>query len=146
MADIKTIRTAIMTTLETGISGIKCYRYVPENAVVLPAIVVQPVNADFDTSFGRGTDSMSFMLLMLVSYNSLEVAQDALDPYLSGAGAKSIRQCIWNNKSLGLDGDVNAHISRMYDYGMRFSGDYQGHGHEQLGARLMMDVYTRGTV
>lgn len=146
MADIKTIRSAIMTTLETGISGLKCYRNIPENALVLPAVIVQPTDADFDVAFGRGTDQLDFVLLVLVAYNHLEVAQDNLDPYLSGSGSKSIRQCVWNNKSLGLDGDVNAHVSRMYDYGRRFNGEGQGQAIEQLGARLHLAVYTRGNV
>ncbi|MFI6737440.1 hypothetical protein ACIBI9_31330 [Nonomuraea sp. NPDC050451] len=135
-----------MNTIQTGIPGIKCYRNIPENALVLPAVIVQPVTADFDVAFGRGTDQIDFTLLVLVAYNHLEVAQDNLDPYLSGSGSKSIRECIWNNKTLGLEGDVNAHISRMYDYGKRYNGEGQGQAIEQLGARLDLVVYTRGTV
>lgn len=146
MADIKTIRTAIMTTIETGIPGVKCYRNVPENALVLPAVIVQPFTSDFDMAFGRGTDQIDFVLLVLVAYNHLEVAQDNLDPYVSGSGSKSIRECIWNNKSLGLEGSVNAHVSRMYDYGKRYNGEGQGQAIEQFGARLDLVVYTKGMV
>lgn len=142
MADLMTIRAAIIDTLEAGIPGLKGYKTIPENALVLPAVVVQPLNSDFTVAFGRGTDESNFVLLVLVSYNHLEVAQTNLDPFVSGSGEKSIRQCIWNNRSLGIGAD--AHIGRMYDYGMRFEGDYQGRSHEQLGARLSMTVYTKG--
>lgn len=144
MSYLKQIRTAIKTTIESGIPGLKCYDKIPENALVLPAVVVQPVNTDFTKAMGRGVDQTDFMLLVLVAYNNLEVAQDNLDPFVESTGPQSIRECIWNNRSLGIN--VDAHIHRMFDYGMRFEGDYMGRGHEQLGARLAMTVYHRGTV
>lgn len=145
MATLKQIRYAIQSTIENGIAGIKCYDKIPENAKVLPAVIVQPDMADFVMAMGRGTDQYNFTLLVLVSYNHIETAQDNLDPYVTGSGSKSIRQCIWDNKTLGLEGDVNAHVSRMFDYGMRFTPDSVGGSHEQLGARLSLVVYTRGT-
>lgn len=145
MATLKQIRTGIKTTIETGISGVKCYDKVPQNALVLPALIVQPVRASFVEAMARGVDRYDFTLIMLVAYNHLETAQDNLDPYVTGYGEKSIRQCIWNTKDLGLDGSVNAHIDEMYDYGDRFAPDTQGRATEQLGARFNLIVYTRGT-
>jgi hypothetical protein len=145
VATLKEIRNAVKATIEDGISGIKCYDKIPENAKVLPAVIVQPEMADFDMAMGRGTDQYNFTLIVLVSYNHIETAQDNLDPYITGSGSKSIRQCIWANKTLGLDGDVNAHVNRMFDYGMRFTPDSVGGSFEQLGARLGLIVYTRGT-
>lgn len=145
MATLKEIRTAVKTTIEAGISGIKCYDKIPENALVLPAVIVEPDMASFTEAMGRGTDRYDFTLIMLVAYNHLETAQDNLDPYVTGYGPKSIRQCIWDAKDLGLNGDVNAHISQMYDYADRFAPPTQGRATEQLGARLSLIVYTRGT-
>ena len=144
MALLGTIREAIMTTIESNISGVKCYPRIPENALVLPAVIVQPEMANFVEAMGRGTDRYDFTLLVLVGYNHLESAQDNLDPLVSGHGSKSIRQCIFQNRNLGIEGDVNATVDRMFDYAVRFSPDTQGRATEALGARLTMIVYTRG--
>ena len=144
MATLKEIRQAIMVTIEGNISGVKCYKNIPENALVLPAVIVQPDMADFHVAMARGTDQYDFTLLVLVGYNHLESAQDNLDPFISGSGVKSIRQCIFNDKTLGIAGDIDATVSRMFDYGMRFSPDSQGRGTESLGARLALTVFTRG--
>lgn len=145
MATLKEIRQAIMTTLEANLSGVKCYKNIPENALVLPAVIVQPNMADFIVAMNRGTDTYEFTLLVLVGYNHLESAQDNLDPLVTGSGNKSVRQCIFLNKDLGIEGDVNATVTRMFDYGMRFSPDTQGRATEALGARLALTVHTRGT-
>src|SRR5690606_20782828 len=120
-----------------------CYRYIPENALVLPAIIVEPEMASFVEAMGRGTDRWDFTLLVLVGYNHLESAQNNLDPFVSGHGNKSIREVIFQNKTLGLE-NVNATVERVYDYGMRFAPDTQGRATEALGARLGLTVYTRG--
>lgn len=143
MTTLKQIRNAIKSTIEAGIPELKCYDKIPENARVLPAVIVEPDNADFDVAMGRGTDQYNFTLIVVVQYNHIEVAQDNLDPFITGTGSKSIRQCIWNNRKLGLDG-VDAHVSRMYNYAMRFTPDSVGGAFEQLGARLGLIVYTRG--
>jgi hypothetical protein len=145
MATFKQIREAISTTLEANIAGMKCYPLIPQNAFVLPATIVLPTDSDYAVAMGRGTDQYNFVLLVLVSYNHLESAQDNLDPFVAGSGEKSVRECIFLNRDLGYPNDINAHVGRMWDYGMRFSPDTQGRATEALGARLALTVYTRGT-
>lgn len=144
MAELWSIRAAVKTTLEANITGIKVYPHLPEIATVLPAVLVEPEHSDFHMAMGRGTDSHDLTLLVLVSYNELETAQRNLDPYVSGSGASSIREVIWNNRDLGVEG-WNATVGAMFDYGIRFKGNYQGRGHEQIGARLSLTVLTRGS-
>lgn len=143
MADLLSIRNALRDTIQTNIPSLKVYPVIPENPNTLPCVVVQPTDSDFHMAMGRGTDQQDFILLVLVSYNDLTVAQTNLDPYVSGSGAKSIRECIFNYRNLGVEG-WQATISQMFDYGLRFKGEYMGRGHEQLGARLRMTVYTSG--
>jgi hypothetical protein len=139
MASLGQIRKAFKTTIEANIPGIKVYDRLPESAHVLPCICVYPIDIDFNGAFARGLDIHQFELIVLVSYNDLEVAQSNLDPFISGSGSKSIRACLWDNKTLGLE-NCNASISRMGDYGSRF----QGAGVEHLGAKLYMTVHTKG--
>lgn len=139
MAGLAAIRDAIKTTIEAGIASVHVYDTVPDASAVLPAVVVIPTNANFNVTFGRGTDTWEFDLLVLVSYNDPDIAQDQLDELVTGAGSKSIRQAIFANKTLGL-ANTDAHIPSMDDYGSRF----EEAGIAHIGARLHMTVLTRG--
>lgn len=140
MSSLGAIRTAIKTTIEAQISGLKCYDNVADATNVLPAVVVMPFTSDFEKAMGRGTDQWSFDLLVLVSSGDLTIGQKSLDDYVSGAGTKSIREKIFQNKTLGLS-DVDAHVSQMLEYGMRFTNAEVPH----IGARLRLEVFTSGT-
>lgn len=139
MASLSTIRDAIKTTLESAIGGLSVYDTVPE-ASNLPAIVVVPNMASFDVAMGRGVDTWEFDLAVLVSFSDADIAQDSLDDYVTGAGPKSVRQAIFNNKTLGLT-DANAHVHEMSDYGSGFEMAKVQH----IGAKLRLVVHTKGT-
>jgi hypothetical protein len=139
LSSLSTIRAAVKSTLETAIQSLRVYDTVPE-AVELPAVVVQPTNADFDVAMGRGTDTWTLELLVLVSWGDSDLAQNALDDYISGAGDSSIREAIFNNRGLGLT-DCDAHVRDLTSYGVRFQAAQIDH----VGAVLTMTVHTRGT-
>src|SRR5690606_7059746 len=140
MATLGEIREAIKETLEENIPGIKCYRYIPENALVLPAIIVEPEMASFVEAMGRGTDRWDFTLLVLVGFNHLESAHDDLVPFVSVHGNKSIREVISENKTLCLD-DANPTDEHVYDYGMPTAQDIPECFIEGEGARRRLTVY-----
>ena len=139
MSSLSAIRLAIKDVIEAGIETLRAYDTVPE-AIELPAVVVEPATSDFQVSMGRGTDQWIFKIIVLVSWSDSEIAQNALDEYVSGAGASSIRQVIFNTRTLGLPG-TDAHISGMSEYG---SG-HPAAGVDHVAAVLDMVVYTTGT-
>lgn len=139
MAGLEAIRDAIKTTIEAGIPTLHCYDTVPE-ATNLPAVVVAPTAADFDVTMGRGTDTWTFTLAVLVQSLDADLGQDRLDALVTGAGATSIRQCIFNARSLGL-ANVDAHVSAMSGYG----GTFESAGANHIGATLTLNVHTTGT-
>lgn len=139
MASLSEIRDAVKTTLESAIEGLTAYDTVPEVSN-LPAAVVVPLTADFDVAMGRGTDTWEFDIPVLVSFTDADIAQDSLDDFVTGAGGKSIRQAVFQNKTLGLS-DVDAHISEMSDYGSSF----EMASVQNIGAKLHLIVYTKGT-
>lgn len=139
MSSLQTIRGAVKETLETAIESLRVYDTVPE-AVELPAAVVQPTAADFDVAMGRGTDTWTFDLLILVSWGDSELAQNSLDDYVTGAGVNSVREAIFQARSLGLT-DSDAHVREMTSYGVRF----QAASIDHVGAVLTLVVHTRGT-
>lgn len=140
MSTLAGIRDAIKTTIETAVPELHVYDTVPDAANVLPCVIVIPFTADYVVAMGRGLDTWELDLLVLTSTSDMEIRQDDLDAYVSGSGARSIRQAIFNARTLGL-ANTDAHISQMIEYGARFMvADF-----DHLGARLRLVVHTTGT-
>jgi hypothetical protein len=138
MASLLQLRDAIQSTLAT-ITGLRVHDTIPD-VTNPPAVVVYPTDADFNVAMGRGVDTWSFSLYVLVSAAVTRTGQDALDAYVTGAGSSSIRAAVFANRSLGLS-NVDAHVSRMTNYGAKFEGAHIDH----IGAVLHLTVTTTGT-
>lgn len=139
MSTVSEIRTAIGTTLSGAITDLQVYRTVPD-AVLNPGLVVMPNSADFTVAMGRGLDTWTFSLYVLASFSEPELGQNALDKLVAGSGPRSIRQVVFQNRSLGLP-DVDAHISGMSGYG----GQFEAAQIEHIGAILTLEAHTSGT-
>jgi hypothetical protein len=139
MASLQSIREAIRATIIANLSGVEVYDTVPDVTVV-PAVVVWPDIADFNVAMGRGYDRWEFDLYVLASRGVADEGQNALDGYISGAGSTSIRQVIWQNRTLGLAG-TDAYVARMSRYGGSFDTAQVPH----IGAVLQLVVTTPGT-
>lgn len=114
MASVSDVRTGIKTTLEAAISGLTVHSKMSGVANV-PAVVVQPVEADFEVAMGRGLDAWTYDLIVLTSRADDANSQEKLDEYVDGGGSKSVRSAIFSNNTLGL-ANTNAHISGMSGY------------------------------
>jgi hypothetical protein len=139
MATLNAIRDAIKTTLKANLPGVHIYDNVPDVQEV-PCVIVLPIMADFTVAFARGSDTWQFDLVVSVSRVDVQDGQEQLDKYVSGSGAKSIRQIIFNNPTLGL-ADTDAHIKSMKGYG----GNFDTAGNNYVGALLRLVVVTSGT-
>jgi hypothetical protein len=142
VSSLQQIRDAIKTTVGNAIAALTPYDTIP-GAPVLPALAVMPApseTADFVVSMGRGTDTWRFDLVVLVSARDEDLAQDDLDGFISGAGAFSIRQAIWNARTLGL-ADCNAHVSGVTGYNLAYTVCSIDH----VAATLRLVVHTSGT-
>jgi hypothetical protein len=139
MASLEAIRDAIASTLD-GLGNLTPYATV-RDAANLPAVIAIPTEADFDVAMGRGVDTWTFDLLVLVSIREMRIAQNELDGFVTGAGSNSIRQAIFNNRSLGLSDGTDAHVAGMREYGSQYQLAKVGH----VGAKLQLVVHTKGT-
>lgn len=127
MSSLAAIRDAIKTTIGDNITGLRGHDTIPD-AISPPAFVVVPVDADFAVAMSRGTDTWFFDLLVLVSRAATRSGQNALDAYVTGAGASSIRQVIFQNRTLGLT-DTTAHVASVSKYDFTYTVgaiDYAG--------------------
>lgn len=139
MASLAQIRTGLKTTIEAAVTGMFGYNQVPEVAN-LPAFVVVPRETDFVVAMGRGVDTYEFDVIVMVSRRDDGLAQTDLDAYITGAGASSLRQAIFNAPTLGLAG-THAHVYRMESYGATWEVAEINH----VGAALKVRVTTTGT-
>jgi hypothetical protein len=145
MSSLTQIRNAVKTTLEANVTGLKCYARV-EVVNAIPtggcAVVVAPAAIDFLVAMKRGTDTYAFDLMVMVAAADLDLAQQILDGFVTGAGSTSIRQAVFNAKTLGL-ADCDAHVAGMVEgsYGGRFASAAIDH----VGATLGLIVHTTGT-
>jgi hypothetical protein len=139
MPSVSQLRAAIEATVSANIDGLHVYATVPE-AANLPALIVRPSAADFQVAMGRGADKWEFDLYVLCPSTIAQIAQDDLDELVTGAGARSLRQVIFQNRTLGL-ANTEAYVTNMTDYG----GQFEAAGVEHIGAVLKLVAYTTGT-
>ena len=99
MASISEIRKALATNLGT-IKGLRTYDYVPDSANV-PFGFAEYQSTDFDTTFGRGLDTLSFTVTVVVGRVSDRVGQANLDGFASSSGKSSVKSAIESDKTLG---------------------------------------------
>lgn len=140
MAGLKEIRDGVKATVDANVDGLQAYAKV-EDIVNLPALLVLPVESNFNVAFGRGSDTYQIDLFVMVSRVVPRVGQNSLDAFVTGAGPQSIRQAIFNNRTLGLADGTEAHVSGMSRYG----GTFPAASIEHIGAALRLVVTTPGT-
>lgn len=119
MPTLKNVRTAIKSTLESAITGLKVYERVPAG-VVVPAVLIVPALADYLVVHGNAGTGWEFDLVVLAPSADEDVAQDILDDYVDARGSKSIVAVICASPALGRS-DCYATVRRMSNYGIRYT-------------------------
>jgi hypothetical protein len=96
-----------------SITGLHGYAYAPDN-IVTPCAYPIPTGIEYETH-GRGFDRHNLDVMVLSSTQNDAAGQASLDQFI-GAGAASIRNAIWADKTLG--GVVaDCVVLRVRDYG-----------------------------
>lgn len=140
MASILTLRAQLVARLRAGYpTGIQIYPRNPD-LVVCPAIVVVPSPGDFvgfDTTMGRGSDDIYFVVKVLVDTADSDTAQKRLDEFIDTAGTTSIKAVVDHNGSAGGPGDF-AMTRKASSY-----GDVEHNGQVYFGAEFLVEVRVR---
>jgi hypothetical protein len=139
MASVSAIRDGLADRLGT-IPGLRVSDTVP-GQVSTPAVIIKPGARGrdaivFDQTFGRGSDALTFSVMVLVSTASDRTAQDALDAYLAGEGEMSVKEAIEEEDTLGQIVSF-AHVTGVREYGLVEYG-----GVHYLGADFTIEVTT----
>lgn len=105
------------------------------------ALVIQEPEALFaEGDSSRGLDQWDVPLLLLAPFGDYSLMPDALDPYLTRTGPKSIRAAFADDPGLGVLDGTRAYLDRMDNYAPRQAAD----GTQLAGALLHLVVRTSG--
>ena len=134
MATISEIRSALATNLG-NISGLRTSATVPDQ-INPPVAIVEPVSVEFDTAMGRGLDTLTFKVTVLVGRVEERTAQRLIDAYCSSSGSASIKSAIELDRTLG--GKANdLKVTGLSSYGSLSVGDAT-----YLAAEFAVTVYS----
>lgn len=87
------VRRELARALER-IDGLRAFRHPPMRITPPTAVVGWPDPVSFDETFARGLDALVFPVLVVVGNLDAESSGDAVDAYLDGAGASSVKAAI----------------------------------------------------
>jgi hypothetical protein len=132
-ASVTSIRDGLATRL-ASISGLRTSATIPDDPKPPIAIVMAPT-ITYDTSFGRGMDTYSFPVMVIVGRVSERTAQAQLDAVCNPVGAASVKAAIHSDPTLGSSCQ-NARVTEMTNYGSVTIGDV-----EYLSAEFTVQVY-----
>lgn len=139
MASLVAIRQALAHTIKSY-AATELNTYATVNDMVdVPAIIIEPLNADYTVAFQRGSDTWEFHIFVLVGRGSEGEAQNLLDELITGAGPNSIREILYDHDDLGLP-DTTATVHSMRGYG----GSFEIAKIPHIGAVLKVRVDTDG--
>lgn len=120
MATITELRTALAANLAT-IPGLRTSAYVPDDPNP-PIAIIEPSTIEFDTTFGRGLDTLSFTINIMVGRASDRTAQTSLDSYCNSQGTYSVKTAVESDRTLnGYASDCR--VTRLSSYGQVTVGD-----------------------
>ena len=113
MALISELRTGLAANLAT-ITGLRTTATVPDNPNP-PIAIILPQGVEYDNTFGRGMNTYTFAVTVIVGRVSERSGQNALDAYVSSTGTASIKLAIESDKTLnGKAFDLRVTDSRNY--------------------------------
>jgi hypothetical protein len=113
MALISELRTGLAANLAT-ITGLRTAATVPDNPNP-PIAIILPQGVEYDNTFGRGMNTYTFAVTVIVGRVSERSGQNALDAYVSSTGSSSIKLAIESDKTLnGKAFDLRVTDSRNY--------------------------------
>ncbi|KFU81013.1 hypothetical protein BB31_11570 [Amycolatopsis lurida NRRL 2430] len=130
------MKAAAAAAVDT-IEGLRCFPFVPD-AISPPAWFVAEVEVEYDTTFGRGMDTVYLTCRLLVSHATDRTGQEQLDGYLVGIGPRSVKTALETDQSLGGTCDA-VRVQRCSGYGL-----YEHNGNQYYGAEWRVLIIGRG--
>jgi hypothetical protein len=116
-----------------GISGLRVYRYIPDQVAVPAAIVQWPTDIYYDQTFG-GLVKYMFRVMVVVGTASDRASTPALASYINATGPTSVKEVLEVDDTLG---DLVDHTTVVKASGV---GNYSFAGTDYLGCVFDVEV------
>jgi len=120
MALLSELRTGLATNLAT-ITGLRTAAIMPDNPNP-PIAIVQPDSIAYDDTFGRGMQTYTFTVVVLVGRVVERSAQNSIDAFCASTGSSSIKLALESDKTLGGKA-YDVRVSEVRNYGELLVGD-----------------------
>lgn len=117
-----------LATRAKTIAGLQAFGYVPD-LIPPPSFFTADVEIEYDSTFGRGMDTVYVTCRLLVSHADDRSGQRQLDGYLKGAGPKSVKAALEGERTLGGACD-DLRVIRVSGYGLYEHGNERFYGAE----------------
>jgi hypothetical protein len=114
MTTMSQLRTGLATNLAT-VNGLRAYAYVPDDPRP-PVAYVIPTGVQYDTAMGRGADTYSFAVKVIVGRWNERTAQTILDGYCDPSSSTSLKLAIQSDRQLGGQA-FDLRVQSMSNYG-----------------------------
>jgi hypothetical protein len=85
------------------IDGLRVFRYPPPVVTGDAAIVSYPDEYTFDATYGRGMDTMTLPLVLVVPRPTERTTRDRLAGYCDGSGSKSVKELLESGDYAAFD-------------------------------------------
>lgn len=116
----------------------RTFAYPPATITPPAAIVTYPIDGAFDGTYGRGVDTMTGVVVIVVGRPTDRTARDRIAQYIDGSGPESVKEL--------LDGDEDDYAScdgvRVADWE---TDVYTIGGTDYLAAVFRLDIAGPGT-
>jgi hypothetical protein len=88
--DLADVMDEVGDLLDT-VTGLRVYRYPPDNVQPPAAVVSYPEEYTYDATYGRGMDRLTLPVVVLVGRVSDRTSRDRLGAYVDGSGSSSVK-------------------------------------------------------
>lgn len=119
---VTAIRDGLAANL-SRITSLRTFASLPENPNP-PIAVISPSNINYDASMGRGLDTYTFTITVIVGRADGRSAQDKLDLYVASTGSSSIKVAVESDRKLG-GACKDLRVTAMNSYGSLPIGEVQ---------------------
>lgn len=120
-----------------GIDGLRTYSYAVPRVSPPAAIVAWPEEIEYDSTYGRGSDSLTVPVFVLVGAVDARTSRDLLAEYLAGSGSRSVKAAVDGATFTHMD---SARVARAKVESVRVAGA------EYLAAVFDVEIFGRGAV
>lgn len=122
-----------------AIPKLRVYQYNVDKLPPPGAIVGLPETIDFDATYGRGSDSLTIPVWVMVARASAQAAGAQLAAYLDGTGARSVKAAVDSSSTNTYSSCDTVTVQRAVPDG------YISGGVELLGAEFTVHVAGSGS-